>query len=83
MTDSPLDFPCDYPIKIMGLAEPGYQQWAEAFVTQYASVTSSQCKLSKKGKYISVTITITATSMTQLDEIYRALQSHVKVKSTL
>ena len=83
MTDSPLDFPCDYPIKIMGFAEPGYQQWSEEFVAQYANVISSQSKLSKKGKYISVTVHITATSMTQLDEIYQALQNHSKVKSTL
>jgi putative lipoic acid-binding regulatory protein len=83
MTDSPLDFPCNYPIKIMGLTEPGYQQWSENFVAEYARVLSSQYKFSKNRKYISVTVNITATSMTQLNEIYKALQNHVKVKSAL
>jgi putative lipoic acid-binding regulatory protein len=38
---------------------------------------------SKGGKYLGVTITITATSREQLDELYRTLSTHPMVKVVL
>lgn len=42
-----------------------------------------QSKASKTGKYLAVTITITATSKVQLDTLYRAIHAHPDVKMTL
>ena len=41
------------------------------------------CRDSKGGKYLSVTITVTATSREQLDELYRTLSTHPMVKVVL
>ena len=38
---------------------------------------------SRAGNYLGVTITITATSREQLDDLYRALSSHPMVKVVL
>lgn len=84
--DSLIEFPSLFPIKIMGLN-------AEGFVTAMAAVarefdpgfdaTSMEQRESKGGKYLGLTITITATSRTQLDDLYRALTSHPMVKVVL
>jgi uncharacterized protein len=80
---SPLQFPCEYPIKIMGLNETNYESWAKNFIAEYAEIISTHRTISKNKKYISVTVTITATSMEQLDKIYHALQKEIKVKAAL
>ena len=38
---------------------------------------------SREGKYLGITITITATSRQQLDDLYRALTAHPMVKVVL
>ena len=38
---------------------------------------------SKAGKYLGVTVTVTATSREQLDELYRTLSTHPMVKVVL
>ena len=38
---------------------------------------------SKAGNYLGLTLTVTATSREQLDELYRALSSHPMVKVVL
>jgi putative lipoic acid-binding regulatory protein len=38
---------------------------------------------SSSGKYLGLTITVNATSRTQLDELYRTLSSHPMVKVVL
>jgi putative lipoic acid-binding regulatory protein len=38
---------------------------------------------SKGGKYLGVTITVTATSREQLDELYRTLSTHPMAKMVL
>lgn len=73
-----LEFPCNFPIKAMGSAKPGFMDQVIAIVKHYApDVPDSAIKhtLSRTGKYLSVTIVITATSQTQLDHIYRELSA--------
>ncbi len=45
--------------------------------------TSIELRESKGGNYLGVTITVTATSREQLDEIYRTLSTHPMVKVVL
>ena len=48
-----------------------------------ADAASVELRPSSGGKYLGVTITITATSREQLDDLYRALTSHPLVKVVL
>jgi len=77
-----LSFPCDFPIKVMGLATPEFQAIVLDIVHQYCDKTDLRTvntRASQGGKYHSITITINATGREQLDKIYLALSenSHV------
>ncbi len=73
---SPLTFPCAFPIKAMGRAEPGFRERVEAIVRAHVPELSRHAVRavhSARGNYVSVTILITAHSREQLDAIYRDL----------
>lgn len=89
MTDTPppgLEFPTDFPIKIMGRRVDGFAQAIVEVVQQHApdfDAATLEMRTSKDGNYLSVTATIRATSRAQLDALYRALTSHPLVKIVL
>ncbi len=71
-----IEYPCDFPIKIMGKSQVGFIEAVVTIVRLHAPEfddTSMDTKVSKKGNYISITCTIWATSRVQLDAIYQAL----------
>lgn len=77
-----LVFPCDYPIKAMGLAEPGFDLLVVELIRQHCpNLREGAVKLreSRNGKYVSVTVNIVAESHAQLEAIYAALTAHDKV----
>ena len=81
-----LEFPTSFPIKIMGEAQDGFVQAIVAIVIKHApgfDAASTEMRPSKQGRYIGVTCTITATSQTQLDALYRQLSAHPLVKMVL
>jgi len=84
--ESLLEFPCDFPIKVMGRAEPGFDALVVELVRRHAptlgegAITS---RPSKGGKWISVTVTLRAESKSQLDAIYLDLTSHEKIVMAL
>ncbi len=68
-----LKFPCEFPIKIMGPANSEFEARILGIIHKHApdmSETSITTRLSKDGKYQSITVTINATSKEQLDAIY-------------
>ena len=70
------DFPCTFPIKIIGKDGLGFKSQVTNIVRRHAPDLDEgavTCKTSGKGKYISITITINATSREQLDAIYHEL----------
>ena len=84
--DSLIQYPSRFPIKVMGAHVEGFVE-AIAFVVQrfdpgFAPLTIEQ-RPSKAGNYLGLTITITATSREQLDELYRTLTTHPMVKVVL
>ena len=84
--ESLLTFPCRFPIKAMGLAEPGFDDLVVAIVREHAPDLSEAAVVtrpSKGGKWVSVTVTIQATSRSQLDAIYQAMSDHDKVVMAL
>ncbi len=82
-----LTFPCEFPIKIMGLNHEDLIPMICAIILAHCATFNPeadvQIKPSSKNKYLAVTATIIATSQEQLDTIYRALNAHELVKVTL
>ncbi len=75
-TDSPLQFPCTFPIKAVGKATPELDiQIIEIVRRHVEDINEGAIKTrpSKAGNYLSVTVTIEATSQEQLDAIYQDL----------
>lgn len=84
--DSLIEYPSLFPIKVMGLKVEGLvdavTQVARQFDPAFDAATI-ELRESKGGKYQGVTVTVTATSREQLDELYRTLSTHPLVKVVL
>ena len=84
--DSLIEYPSRFPIKVMGAQVEGFVEAiahvARQFDPDFDAATIEQ-RPSKGGNYLGLTITITATSREQLDELYRTLSSHPMVKVVL
>jgi putative lipoic acid-binding regulatory protein len=80
--DSIMSFPCQFPIKVMGMAEEGFDILVVSIVRKHAPDLSEgaiKSRLSQAGKYISITVIVEAESRQQLDNIYLELTAHEKV----
>lgn len=84
--ESLLEFPCDFPLKIMGATREGFAQAIVEIVLKHApdfDAAGVEMRPSKAGNYLSLTCTIRATSKPQLDALYRELTGHPWVKIVL
>ena len=84
--DSLIDYPCDFPVKVIGLHQPDF------FVTMVALAqnfdpgfdgSKVELRPSKGDKYLGITLNVRATSRAQLDGLYLALSGHPMVKIAL
>jgi len=81
-----IEFPCDFPLKVMGATRAGFAQTVVEVVMKHApdfDAAKVEMRPSKAGNYLSLTCTIHATSKPQLDALYRELTSHPWVKIVL
>ena len=81
-----LEFPCQFPIKIMGPATDDFDAQIRALVAaQLGELPPSVWKIrpSAKGNFVGMTLTFTATSKAQIDALYRAITAHPDVKMCL
>ena len=81
-----LEFPCDFPIKVMGLAGADFDLLVVDLVLKHVTALREgaiQTRASKQGTYTSLTITVEATSQAQLDAVYRELSGHARVLMVL
>ena len=81
-----IEFPCDYPIKIIGDASDDLVENVLGIVKKYdASVTREKIeeRPSKKGNYCSVRIAFTATGEIQLKAMFEELKTHAWVHMVL
>lgn len=87
MTGAPLlAYPCDFPIKILGHTQAGFAQIILEIVRRHApdfDGSTMEMRTSKRGKYLSITCVIRATSREQLDDLYRELCDHPMVVMVL
>ena len=81
--DSLIDYPSPFPIKVMGAKVDGFVHAVTELARQYDpgfDPATIELRDSSKGNYLGVTVTVTATSREQLDDLYRALSAHPMVK---
>ena len=90
MTPSPretlLEFPCAFPLKIMGRREDTLAQAVLEVVLRHDpgfDGASIEMRPSKAGNYLALTVTVTAISKAQLDALYMDLTGHPLVLMVL
>lgn len=84
--NSIIEYPLDFPIKVMGRREPRLVNTIIEVVKRHApdfDPATVEMRTSKKNNYLSVTCTIRATSREQLDALYRDLCDHPSVVMVL
>jgi uncharacterized protein len=84
--DSLIEYPSAFPIKVMGAHVAGFTEAIVAVAKCFDpafDASTIESRPSKGGNYLGLTITITATSREQLDELYRTLSTHPMVKVVL
>ena len=85
-SESLLEFPCDFPLKIMGANAADFAQAIALVVNRHApdfDPASMEMRPSKAGNYLALTCTVRAVSQAQLDALYRELTAHPMVKVVL
>jgi uncharacterized protein len=85
-TESLIQYPTDFPIKVMGRREPHLVQSIVGIVQRHApdfDPVTVEMRTSKKNSYLSVTCTVRATSREQLDALYQELCDHPAVVMVL
>jgi len=81
-----IDFPSEFPIKIMGPATDAFvTEIKQAVVDVLGDLPESAWSRrdSAKGNFVSLQVTFTATSRQQIDDVYRAVTAHPDVKMCL
>ena len=76
---SVIEFPCEFPIKMMGRDTPEFRAIARGLVEHHVGPVAEEAiyvNLSAKGNFVSITVTVTETSQQQLDDIYRDVSGH-------
>lgn len=84
--ESLIQYPCAFPIKVMGTHVDAFVEAVVAIVVQHDpsfDATTLVRRPSSSGNYLGLTVTVTATSREQLDNIYRNLTGHPLVKYVL
>ena len=81
-----IEYPCRFPIKVMGVNAEGFVHAVTDVARRFDpafDASTVELRPSSGGKYLGVTVTVTATSRDQLDELYRTLSTHPLVKVVL
>ena len=84
--ESLIEYPCDFPIKVMGARVDGFAEAMAQVAKQFDpgfDPATIEMRPSKAGNFLSITLTIRATDREQLDNLYRALTGHPMVKVAL
>ncbi len=84
--DELFDFPCDFPIKVMGKTDPAFQDTIVDVLKDFDKdfdASRVETRPSSGGNYTGLTCTVRAQNRAHLDDIYRALTGHPMVKIVL
>jgi putative lipoic acid-binding regulatory protein len=72
----PLEFPTEFPIKVMGRCDSDLKALTRAIIERHAGQLGDErvkTRTSGDGNFLALTYTVTAHSREQLDAIYREL----------
>lgn len=81
-----IDYPCDFPIKVMGEQVDGFVEAVAAVAGRFDPTFDAgtiERRPSSGGRYLGLTVTIRATDREQLDALYRTLSAHPMVRIVL
>jgi len=81
-----LEYPCDFPVKVLGHTQAGFAQAVLAVVKRHApdfDGATIEIRTSNRRKYLSITCVVRATSREQLDALYQELCDHPMVVMVL
>ena len=84
--ESLIEYPSRFPVKVMGANVDGFADAMVQIAQRFDPGFDEACvatRPSSGNNYLGVTLTITATSREQLDELYRTLSTHPMVKLVL
>ena len=84
--ESLIEYPVDFPIKVLGRTQQGFAQAMVELVKRHApdfDESTVGMRSSREGKYLSLTFVIRATSREQLDALYTELSDHPMVQMAL
>lgn len=84
--ESLIEYPSEFPIKVMGRAHPDLAQVLTEVVLQFDPTfdpATVEMRPSSSGNYMGLTFRVTATSRQQLDDLYQALHGHAMVSVVL
>jgi hypothetical protein len=76
--DSLLEFPCRFPIKVMGAATDEFRSLTLGIITRHfgkLAAADIEERPSSGGRYLGLTVTVEAQSRAQLDAVYGELTS--------
>jgi putative lipoic acid-binding regulatory protein len=77
-----MNFPCIFPVKVMGVNSDDFENLVLEIIQKHVSISADEMvttRLSRNGRFLSVTVHVNAVSQEQLNAIYRELSAHEKV----
>jgi putative lipoic acid-binding regulatory protein len=77
-----ITFPCIFPIKVMGANQDDFESLVVSSIKKHATIATEEVitsRLSRGGRFLSLTVYIHAESQEQLDSIYSELSAHERV----
>ena len=80
------EFPCDFPIKLVGPAGDDFRPFVLDIVAQHVGQLEEEriaSRVSRDGKYLSLTCTFCADSRAQVDALYADLSSRDRILMVL
>lgn len=83
---SAFEFPCDIPVKVFGRNEQGFRDAVLGIVRMYFPDFLEDDlveRLSRRDRFVSITVTVWAESRSQIDGLYTALTAHDAVLMVL
>lgn len=86
MEESLLEFPCEFPIKVVGRSEDDFAAHVLTLIEPIVGLLDNEAvrlKPSRNGNFVSLTITFAAQNQTQLNRVYQALSTSPDVLFTL
>lgn len=81
-SDSPIEFPCRFPIKVMGRDQSEFEAHVLQIISIHVDDISADdvsVRSSRKGNFLSVTVTVDARDQEHLDRIYRTLTASEQI----